>query len=137
MLDRAKLAKLLALTVSDNDGEAINAMRLANKLVKQAGLDWEQALAPPPAVQVVVRGNRVDVDLTPRPGGMDHAEGAHLSNENIIGIMFKAVLSQQRIGNTEFWAWVDDIKEKFDKHGRLTQGQYDALRRSYSRAVRR
>lgn len=43
-LDRAKLAKLMAMTTSDQDGEALNALRMANKLIAGAKLSWPEVL---------------------------------------------------------------------------------------------
>lgn len=40
-----RLAKLLKMTTSSNDGEAINAMRMANKLLATNGFDWDKLLA--------------------------------------------------------------------------------------------
>ncbi len=39
-LDRTRLLKLLQMTRSANDGEALTAMRMANLLVDRAGEDW-------------------------------------------------------------------------------------------------
>jgi hypothetical protein len=39
-LDRAKLVKLLMMTRSDNDHEALVAMRMANKLLDDAKVSW-------------------------------------------------------------------------------------------------
>ena len=46
MLDRDRLAKLLALTTSLNDNEALAAIRKANEIVEGAGLTWDQVLLP-------------------------------------------------------------------------------------------
>jgi hypothetical protein len=43
--DRDKLIKLLGMIGSSADGEALNAARLANKLVVDRGLTWGQVLA--------------------------------------------------------------------------------------------
>ena len=45
-LNRDKLAKLLALTTSPNDNEAVSAVRTANRLRDSAGMGWEDVLAP-------------------------------------------------------------------------------------------
>lgn len=47
MLDRVKLLKILNLTTSDNDGEALNAIRAANRMLKQAMMPWDRVLHPP------------------------------------------------------------------------------------------
>jgi hypothetical protein len=43
-LDKGRLAKLLKLTGSDHDAEALNAVRKANDLLRQCGANWDIAL---------------------------------------------------------------------------------------------
>jgi hypothetical protein len=45
-VDRDRLAKLLGLLGSTFDGEVANAGRLADKLVRAAGLTWPDIIAP-------------------------------------------------------------------------------------------
>ena len=45
MIDQKKLAKFLGMMGSAHDGEALNAARMANKMVAAAGLTWEQVLS--------------------------------------------------------------------------------------------
>ena len=47
--DRDRLAKLLGMTGSAHDGEALNAARLASALVRQAGITWFDLLGTDPA----------------------------------------------------------------------------------------
>lgn len=44
MLNKEKLLKVLQLTQSDSDGEALNAIRIANQLLKNAGLAWNDVI---------------------------------------------------------------------------------------------
>lgn len=44
-MDKTKLVKLLNLTASDQDGEALAAVRIATKIIKEAGLTWEQIIS--------------------------------------------------------------------------------------------
>lgn len=46
-LDESRLIKLLARLGSSHDGEVLNAARLADRLVRQAGLTWDDVLAGP------------------------------------------------------------------------------------------
>ncbi|CAB4144620.1 hypothetical protein UFOVP469_40 [uncultured Caudovirales phage] len=46
-VDIQKLAKVLALMSSPQDGEALAAARLAHTLVQKSGLSWEQLLTVP------------------------------------------------------------------------------------------
>lgn len=43
-MDRSKLAKILSLTQSENDHEALSASRMANSLLKKENLTWGQVL---------------------------------------------------------------------------------------------
>lgn len=44
-VDKAKLVKLLNLTTSEADNEALTALRLANKMIKEDNLTWAQILS--------------------------------------------------------------------------------------------
>jgi hypothetical protein len=44
---RDRLARLLGMVGSTHDGEALNAARLADKLVRQMGVSWSEILADP------------------------------------------------------------------------------------------
>jgi hypothetical protein len=44
-LTRTRLLKLLALTASPHDGEALAASRMANKLLKRTGASWAEFFA--------------------------------------------------------------------------------------------
>jgi hypothetical protein len=50
-IDLAQLIKILNLTQSDSDGEALNALRLANSKIKAAGLTWENLLSTQPKTE--------------------------------------------------------------------------------------
>jgi hypothetical protein len=39
-LDRQKLVKVLQLSLSDNDAEALGAIRAANRMLRDAGVGW-------------------------------------------------------------------------------------------------
>lgn len=53
---REKLAKLLGMTGSNSDAEALSAARLADRLVREAGATWSDVVVPPatPAPQLSV-----------------------------------------------------------------------------------
>jgi hypothetical protein len=59
MLDRERLAKVLALTASSQTSEALAAMRKANEIVTGAGLTWGQVLASGNRVTVTVMRNEL------------------------------------------------------------------------------
>lgn len=133
MLDRAKLTKLLAMTTSDSDGEALNALRLANRMLTAEKLTWEEVLSAP-------AGNMLTVTVTrhPGPGAFQDADwvAPHLKDRLVIEIMFRAIFAQPRSDNEEFWQFMDSIHNRWQQYHNLSQGQYDALKRSYNRVRR-
>lgn len=137
-MDRDKLAKLLAMTTSDNDGEALNAVRAANRIVKESGMSWQDVLR-----QAVVHETNITLHRgAPPPGAYQAAPqqdwggiAAHLKDKVIIDTMFRGIFAQQRVGYDEFWATMDSIHGHFQKHGSLTAGQYRAVQNSYRRAM--
>jgi hypothetical protein len=47
MFPRDRLSALLGMLGSDHDGEVLNAGRLASRLIRGAGLTWDQVLTVP------------------------------------------------------------------------------------------
>jgi hypothetical protein len=45
---RTRLARLLGMVGSDHDGEALNAARLADRMVRESGITWQDVLISPP-----------------------------------------------------------------------------------------
>jgi hypothetical protein len=48
LVDRQRLARVCGLLGSDHDGEALAAVRQAEKIRKKLGLTWEELLVPSP-----------------------------------------------------------------------------------------
>jgi len=48
ILDRSRFLRILNLTDSPNDSEALSAVRRANALLHAAGLSWEKLIVVPP-----------------------------------------------------------------------------------------
>jgi hypothetical protein len=61
-LDRQRLTRIVAMCGSRHDGEALNAVRLADRIIQKAGLTWEDLLAPYAQLQVAVEAARVLLD---------------------------------------------------------------------------
>lgn len=136
MLDRTRLAKLLALTTSDNDAEALSAMRKANEIIKGENLTWAElvTIEAQPLVSITVQRH------APTAGTVDGDDKdwqpPHLREARIIDPMFQAIYSQPRTGNEEFWQWLDSVHEQWRTKSRLTPNQYNAVRRCYNRTRR-
>lgn len=128
-LDRAKLTKLLALTQSDMNHEALGAVRAANRMLAAEKLTWEQVLAQPePNVKISISREPFKAE--------ENWVAPHLRDKVMIDLMFKSIYSQPRTGNEEFWRFLDDVHHKFGVYGSLTQGQYNAIRNCYRRTLK-
>lgn len=129
-MDKAKLAKLLAMTTSTHDGEAINAMRLANEMILKAGLTWENVLTTVghPGFTVTVTRHKA-----PEQRPYEEWVAPHLRDKASIDLMFRTIYAQPRTDNEEFWQFMDSIHERWTRHGNLTQKQYSALVRCYQK----
>lgn len=63
-MDKAKLAKLLAMTTSSNDNEALAAIRMANKMLSGEKLTWGDILAEGgPQIRVTIHQHRYPADV--------------------------------------------------------------------------
>lgn len=51
--ERQRLWRLLGMVGANHDGEALNAARLADRLVRSRGLTWEQVIGPAPESELI------------------------------------------------------------------------------------
>lgn len=112
------LKKLLAMTGSANDAEALSAARRANELLKRNGLTWEMVLQRTVTVRVEVpMGDPVGA---PREGTMEDK-------------VRKAFDYLRGVDLGKFKEWVDDVERQFTESGYLTPNQraplFTAVRR--------
>src|SRR2546425_67329 len=102
----------MAMTTSDNDGEALNALRMANKLLSADKVTWEEVLT--------AQGTTINIALQRRPPSA-YETGTHvwepgpphLSEKVMIDLMFRAVYSQPRSANEDFWQFMDSIHNRW------------------------
>lgn len=133
-MDREKLTKLLALSTSTNDNEALAAIRMANAMLAKDKVTWGEIMA--------AGGTVVNLAIKRAPAaGVYQADedwvAPHLKDPHVIEHMFRAVFAQPRSDNEEFWQFMDSIHNRWRQYGNLTQGQYNALRRCYNRVAKR
>jgi hypothetical protein len=129
-VDKTKLAKLLAMTTSTHDGEALNAIRMANSMLVVAGLTWTDVLTTEHTLNISVRRQ---APAQSYEGSQDEWSPPHLRDKVIIDTMFRGLYAQPRSSNEEFWQWMDSVHNYWRQHERLTPRQYQALRRCYQR----
>jgi len=113
-----KFIKLMMMTTSPSDGEALNACRMANGLLLEANLDWRDFLQ-----------GKAQIVSTP---GLKGVQGKRYTNSDEINRMLDQVLSHTR-GGTSFHNFIMSLNDWWKDNSYLTEKQYNALRKSYER----
>lgn len=111
-IDLAQLIKILNLTQSDSDGEALSAIRIVNGKLKAAGMTWEILLktAPKPA---------------------ERQYNWKMMPEIYDGPFFRAVVERKEFTsllNQDQVDWVNKLIRFNNKHGYLPQDAWNTLR---------
>jgi hypothetical protein len=125
--NRERLAKLLELTRSNSDGEALTAMRMANAMLKAANKSWSDILlpqkqpTPPPRPEPEwdnferhVRGH----------GG--NAGNIHTGRAEVIAMFNRAKATAVYPYQLEF---IRNLMTWWDDKAYLTKAQFDGLKR--------
>lgn len=120
-MDNARLVKLLNLTTSDNDHEALSAMRMANKIVREAGKRWNDLIG----VVVKEKVTRVEWEMKREPPPPKKDFG--------IAEMFDVV--RPRVDGTDAADFIDSLWKQWKRSKRLTVKQAIALKKFYDRCV--
>lgn len=108
---RAKLVKLLNLTNSDIDPEALNAIRFANDLLRKNQLNWD-SLFNPPKFQEPDRKKKTD---------QKRSESLKITFEFIY---------ENAWASFDF-TFIDSLHERFEEGGDLTNRQLESLLKVY------
>lgn len=116
---REKLTKLLNLTTSDNDGEALTAIRMANNIVKKNGLSWECLLD--------------ELEQPYRPPHTQSAEGEPVHHYSVDHEAFEEMITYVR---NNAWpgfdfTFIDSLVHNYEHWGQLTWKQARGLRKAY------
>ena len=75
-MDRERLIRLLRMTESDRDAEALIAIRKSNQMLKQNGMSWSDVIdLPPPAEAPFVSSDWSEVSLA----GYERSDGIRRS----------------------------------------------------------
>lgn len=71
-LPRQRLAAVLGMLGSDHDGEVLNAARTAERLRRDAGVTWQELLAPSPVKREPLHGTwrTTCAELAKRPNDL-------------------------------------------------------------------
>ncbi len=111
-----RFVKVMMLTTSPIEGEALSATRMANSMLAAANLNWEEFLnarapAAPPSPPATSGKHHVDEDIDE----MFESVSANLDPES------------------SFCEFIESLHEWWEKKGFLTEKQYAALKNSYER----
>jgi hypothetical protein len=107
-----KLKKLMMMTTSSNDGECLNALRLANGMLMAENVNWDEVLD---RSVTVVHDEPTPATVTPAPG-LDGAEITQAFN----------IVYGSRMGDS-FRTFIDSLHSQWETRGSLTQKQITAL----------
>jgi hypothetical protein len=109
--DFAQLKGLMAMTAADNDGEALNSIRAANRLLARNGLTWDMVFARTVRVSDPVESGVAD----------DYDDNQRL---------FERALSGSR---GSFRTTLLSIQAQYETHGRLSERQWAVVREAAER----
>ncbi len=140
-MDHVRLTKLLMMTTSSHDGEALAAIRKANAILKEAGVNWQEFLAgrlpssarmgpPPPKRDAGPRPSaREGEDFHRAPEDERELDRDYYDNVAEINIMFERARRKVR-PHSSSGRTVAGIKKWWEEHEYLTRKQYEALRKA-------
>lgn len=125
-MDRNKMTKLLALTASDNDGEALNAIRAANRILKKEKLSWEKFLDVAGSKQ---KSQDAHGFYRPPWGPQHGVNFTKVSVEEMLNVCLDKVTSDSG------WAFIKSLQDQFRERN-LTFKQILALEKFYKNCMR-
>lgn len=114
--DYAMFLKLMNLTTSQYDNEALSAIRMANAVLARTNQTWEDLLH-----------NKIVMIAPPSTAKPAAKSGVRYTNAAEIDDFFTR-LQSRNLGT--FQEWVDSVHEWWESKGFLTEAQYKTLKKS-------
>lgn len=112
-----RFLKLMRLTTSNRDGEALNAIRLANKMLKENNMQWDDIIGSGNTTRTAE--NESVVDNSP----------VHIQEiEKMLEICIKRTFSAKKL------AFLGSLRKFYNERGYLTPKQLSALKSWYQKA---
>jgi len=128
--------KLMSMTTSSHDGEALVAIRKANAILAEANVNWEEFLAAlDQHSQQVVASRSHMTPPSKRKGAQsppwsDYADAGKLYTDDIeIDRLFERVYDRVSSGNS-FYEFIQSVHDYWIQKGYLTEAQYQAIKRA-------
>lgn len=118
-----KLTKLMMMTNSENDQEALTAIRGANKILAKHNYDWNATFG-----RLVKVEGEMPVEIEEAP---DEKREASILRSRVNNAFATIEESDPR---GDFADFIASLKDQWDKRGRLTENQLSALFRSADKA---
>lgn len=116
--------KLMMLSTSPNDGEALTALRKANAKLHSIGRNWEELLRGKVAVSDFPDAPSLGGDLR---RGIKHTDAA-------IQIILDDLMSEVRGG---FRDYIESVNEWWETRGYLTDKQYEVIKKAWEQRTAR
>jgi hypothetical protein len=163
-IDKDRLSKLMMMTTSENDGEALVALRMANKLLQRATVNWEQLLTG--GGPTAKRGDKPsykqsreeyraqtyntrygagprkfrdefqsdEFHFTRKPRPQPNVHSGERIRDPEIDAMLRELAT--RTHTLQFMLWLADVTNQWKRKGWLNVRQYEGLRNSLRHSKR-
>jgi len=115
------LKKMLEMTFSESDGEALNAIRAANRIVKEADVTWTRILDRVVSIEVEAGFDASDVEGEPASKPTRDAATEKLFEDALDG------------AEGSWRDFLTDVYAKWERYGRLTPTQREAVQKGAAR----
>ncbi len=130
MLDRHKFIKLMMMTQSSNDGEALTALRKANGMLAGENMNWSEFISGIKTKPAPVPKGRGTTDTAPEK--YSRYDGKYQQfNDPKIANMLASLMRDAKGGFRDF---VESVESYWREHGYLTERQYEAITNAYHRS---
>jgi hypothetical protein len=119
--------KLMMMTTSPNDAEALIALRKANRILSEAKVNWAELLAATRQPNEVPRQSE---RRRPEPEWKNVGDERHDDADEIDSLFERAFAQKMSEGFEEFLC---SVRMWWERRGFLTERQYRAVKRAASR----
>lgn len=120
--------KLMKMTSSSNDGEALNALRKANSILDEVNISWEELLRNRIKIKKIEAGPNPKYARGFASGG---SSAKKYTNKQEIETMFAIVLDSVP-KSSSFYSFIKSLEDWWETKGFLTEKQYEKLKKAYN-----
>lgn len=130
-IDFTRLINIMMRTTSDQDGEALNAMRMANAMLTRVGKNWEEVLSGKVVVINVGAAPPDHSHLVPPSKRRRPGSGA-TPGKSEIETMLETLLDRVS-KRSSFRSFIESVAAFHEENGFVTPSQEEAIRKAYDR----